>query len=189
MNLQRPKSSIGASSAPNSMHCAFARRPTRTRATPSQPPAGGSPWSKWMPPHARWRTRRGDPSRRLRRTPHAPRLLLHVAHRQAGARAVRGLHLGYHAGCASCPIFILATSPSPCFAKAPTTRAPATATSWAGRCPGTRRKAPLESLLTGRRVGMMYIVCYLRRGSKVFETYWTTSRGVEAMDNSYTCST
>jgi len=43
----------------------------------------------------------------------------------------------------------------------------------------------LESLLVGRRVGMMHIVCYLRQGSKVFETYWTTRRGVEAMDNSY----
>jgi predicted dithiol-disulfide oxidoreductase (DUF899 family) len=32
---------------------------------------------------------------------------------------------------------------------------------------------------------MMYIVCYLRQGSDVFETYWTTFRGVEAMDNSY----
>ena len=43
----------------------------------------------------------------------------------------------------------------------------------------------LETLLVGRRVGMMHIVCYLRRGSNVFETYWTTRRGVEAMDNSY----
>lgn len=43
----------------------------------------------------------------------------------------------------------------------------------------------LETLLVGRRVGMMHIVCYLRRGSQVFETYWTTRRGVEAMDNSY----
>jgi predicted dithiol-disulfide oxidoreductase (DUF899 family) len=25
----------------------------------------------------------------------------------------------------------------------------------------------------------------LRQGSNVFETYWTTGRGVEAMDNSY----
>ena len=32
---------------------------------------------------------------------------------------------------------------------------------------------------------MMHIVCYLRQGSKVFETYWTTRRGVEALDNSY----
>ena len=43
----------------------------------------------------------------------------------------------------------------------------------------------LDALLVGRRVGMMHIVCYLRRGSEVFETYWTTRRGVEAMDNSY----
>jgi predicted dithiol-disulfide oxidoreductase (DUF899 family) len=43
----------------------------------------------------------------------------------------------------------------------------------------------LDTLLVGRRVGMMHIVCYLRRGTEVFETYWTTLRGVEAMDNSY----
>jgi predicted dithiol-disulfide oxidoreductase (DUF899 family) len=43
----------------------------------------------------------------------------------------------------------------------------------------------LDTLLTGRRVGTMYIVCYLRQGSNVFETYWTTRRGVEAMDYSY----
>ena len=43
----------------------------------------------------------------------------------------------------------------------------------------------LETLLIGRRVGMMHIVCYLRRGDDVYETYWTTRRGVEVMDNSY----
>jgi predicted dithiol-disulfide oxidoreductase (DUF899 family) len=43
----------------------------------------------------------------------------------------------------------------------------------------------LDTLLVGRRIGMMHIVCYLRQGSNVFETYWTTRRGVEAMDNSY----
>ena len=43
----------------------------------------------------------------------------------------------------------------------------------------------LDTLLVGRRKGMMHIVCYLRQGSRVFETYWTTRRGVEAMDNSY----
>ena len=43
----------------------------------------------------------------------------------------------------------------------------------------------LETLLVGRVVGRMHIVCYQRQGSKVFETYWTTARGVEAMDNSY----
>ena len=43
----------------------------------------------------------------------------------------------------------------------------------------------LDTLLVGRRVGRMHIVRYLRQGSSVFETYWTTSRGVEAMDNNY----
>jgi predicted dithiol-disulfide oxidoreductase (DUF899 family) len=42
-----------------------------------------------------------------------------------------------------------------------------------------------NTLLVGRHVGMMYLVCYLRQGSKVFENYWTTIRGVEAMDNNY----
>jgi predicted dithiol-disulfide oxidoreductase (DUF899 family) len=36
-----------------------------------------------------------------------------------------------------------------------------------------------------RQPGMMHLVCYLRDGDRVFETYWTTLRGVEAMDNSY----
>jgi predicted dithiol-disulfide oxidoreductase (DUF899 family) len=47
------------------------------------------------------------------------------------------------------------------------------------------RGASLETLLAGRRPGLMYLICYLRQGSDVFETYWTTRRGVEAMDNSY----
>jgi predicted dithiol-disulfide oxidoreductase (DUF899 family) len=42
----------------------------------------------------------------------------------------------------------------------------------------------LDELLIGRHVGMMHIVCYLRDGDRVFETYWTTRRGVEAMDYS-----
>src|SRR5262245_26666216 len=46
-------------------------------------------------------------------------------------------------------------------------------------------KDSLDTLLVGRRVGMMHIVCYLRQESNVFGTYWTTRRGVEAMDNSY----
>lgn len=45
--------------------------------------------------------------------------------------------------------------------------------------------ASLDALLVGRKVGLMHIVCYLRQGSRVFETYWTTRRGVEAMDNSF----
>jgi len=39
------------------------------------------------------------------------------------------------------------------------------------------------TLLAGRWFGML--VCYLRDGDRVFETYWTTGRGVEAMASSY----
>ncbi len=43
----------------------------------------------------------------------------------------------------------------------------------------------LDALLVGRQIGLFHLVCYLRDGNRVFETYWTTRRGVEAMDNSY----
>ena len=44
----------------------------------------------------------------------------------------------------------------------------------------------LYALLTPpKRPGMMHIVCYVRDGGRVFETYWTTLRGVEAFDYSY----
>ena len=43
----------------------------------------------------------------------------------------------------------------------------------------------IDTLLVGRRVGMFHIVCYLRQGARVFETYWTTGRGGEVIDNSY----
>src|SRR5690242_10341603 len=41
------------------------------------------------------------------------------------------------------------------------------------------------ALLAGRQVGLFHLVCYLRDGDRVFETYWTTRRGAEAMDNNY----
>lgn len=43
----------------------------------------------------------------------------------------------------------------------------------------------LAALLAGRKTNMMYLIDYMRQGEKVFETYWTTRRGVEAMDNTY----
>jgi predicted dithiol-disulfide oxidoreductase (DUF899 family) len=42
-----------------------------------------------------------------------------------------------------------------------------------------------DTLLTGRQLGLFHLVCYLRDGDRVFETYWTTGRGVEALDSSY----
>lgn len=53
------------------------------------------------------------------------------------------------------------------------------------KMPWYSAQGSLDTLLAGRRIGMMHLVCYLRRGSDVFETYWTWMRGVEAMDNSY----
>jgi len=43
----------------------------------------------------------------------------------------------------------------------------------------------LDELLAGRQIGLFHLICYLRDRDRVFETYWTTRRGVEAMDNTY----
>jgi predicted dithiol-disulfide oxidoreductase (DUF899 family) len=43
----------------------------------------------------------------------------------------------------------------------------------------------LDALLVGRQINHFYLACYLRDGDRVFETYWTTGRGVEAMDYSW----
>jgi predicted dithiol-disulfide oxidoreductase (DUF899 family) len=41
-----------------------------------------------------------------------------------------------------------------------------------------------DTLLAGRGpVNKFYLVCYLQHSGRVFETYWTNGRGVEAMDN------
>lgn len=42
----------------------------------------------------------------------------------------------------------------------------------------------LDTLLVGRELGLFHLVCYLRDGDRVFETYWTKRRGVETMDYS-----
>jgi predicted dithiol-disulfide oxidoreductase (DUF899 family) len=46
-------------------------------------------------------------------------------------------------------------------------------------------QASLDALLVGRQKGLMHLVCYVRDGNRVFETYWTNYRGVEAMDYSF----
>jgi len=43
----------------------------------------------------------------------------------------------------------------------------------------------LDTLLVGRQIGVMHLVSYLRSDDRVFETYWTNYRGVEAMDYSF----
>jgi len=41
----------------------------------------------------------------------------------------------------------------------------------------------IDVLMAGR--GPFMLACYLRQGDRVFETYWTTGRGVEAIDQTY----
>ena len=43
----------------------------------------------------------------------------------------------------------------------------------------------LGALLAGREHGLFHIVCYLRDGDRVLETYWTKRRGAEVMDYNY----
>ena len=43
----------------------------------------------------------------------------------------------------------------------------------------------LAALLVGRTPGVMHLVCYVRDGDRVYETYWTNYRGVEVMDYSF----
>jgi predicted dithiol-disulfide oxidoreductase (DUF899 family) len=47
----------------------------------------------------------------------------------------------------------------------------------------------LDILLAGRQVGLMHLVCYLRDRERVFETYWTNWRGVEAWTTASRCWT
>src|ERR1700757_1129231 len=37
----------------------------------------------------------------------------------------------------------------------------------------------LDALLVGREIGLFHLVCYVRDGDRVYETYWTTRRGAE----------
>ena len=53
------------------------------------------------------------------------------------------------------------------------------------KMPWYSAEASLDALLPGRDLGMMYLACYVRGEGSVYETYWTTIRGVEAMDNTY----
>ena len=43
----------------------------------------------------------------------------------------------------------------------------------------------LDALLGDRPPSPAPLVCYLRHEDRVFETYWTSGRGLEAMDNTY----
>jgi predicted dithiol-disulfide oxidoreductase (DUF899 family) len=54
------------------------------------------------------------------------------------------------------------------------------------RVPWYSAKDSLETLLAGRSTEyQFYLVCYLRVGDRVFETYWTKGRGAEVVDYNY----
>ncbi len=53
------------------------------------------------------------------------------------------------------------------------------------KMPWYSAKDSLEELLVGRELGLFHLVCYVREGDRVFETYWTSRRGAEVMDNNY----
>jgi predicted dithiol-disulfide oxidoreductase (DUF899 family) len=54
------------------------------------------------------------------------------------------------------------------------------------RMPWYSAQGSLDQLLVGREVGLFHLVCYVRDGERVFETYWTKRRCAEALDYSYT---
>ncbi|WP_346276339.1 DUF899 family protein [Pseudonocardia sp.] len=46
-------------------------------------------------------------------------------------------------------------------------------------------QASLDAFFVGRKIGLFHLMCYLRDGDRVFETYWTNNRGAEVMDYNY----
>jgi predicted dithiol-disulfide oxidoreductase (DUF899 family) len=54
------------------------------------------------------------------------------------------------------------------------------------RMPWYSAQDSLDTLLVGRSTDyQFYLVCYLRRDDRVFETYWTRGRGAEVLDYNY----
>lgn len=104
---------------------------------------------------------------------------------------MRGLHLGYIAG-PRAVVYSLSRRHLRCVLLCPCEESAWYRNFMGWEMPWYSAQDSLDTLLVGRRyarsrdwVGRMHIVCYLRQASNVFETYRTTSRGVEAMDNSY----
>ena len=181
-----PRPSTGPLSRPNWTGCAFGRRRTPAKGTPSPLPDGGCPWSRWTPA-SRWSGQAGRSpwSRRSRGaassspttscgTPAGPR--------PSSAKAVPSTpaHVAELSYLHSRDI-TYAT-----FCQGPYDESVRYRDFMGWDMPWYSAQASLDALLVGRQVGLFHLVCYLRDGERVFETYWTTRRGVEAMDYSYT---
>ena len=106
----------------------------------------------------------------------------HTGHRRrSSAKAAPSIHRRS----ASCPICIPVTPPIAVLCQGAYEESVRYRDFMGWEMPWCSAQKSLDTLLVGRRVGLFHLVCYLRQGSNVFETYWTTGRGVEAMDNSY----
>ena len=124
----------------------------------------------------------GHAAGHVRRPPAADRLLPHVVRRPACRGAVRRLHALQRAG---------ARAVLPAFARRHLRHVlpgPVRGERALPRLHGLGRAVVLGAGLrrgAARRAsgGMFYLVCYLRQGDRVFETYWTDGRGVEPMGN------
>ena len=121
------------------------------------------------------RARAGPAAGGVRGPPPADRVLPHVAHRQARRGPVRGLHVLQRAGPRAVLPALARRHLRHVLPRARTRRASATATSWAGRCRGTRRRTPPTRCSPGAGSACRSATC--GDGDRVFETYWTTGRG------------
>ena len=110
------------------------------------------------------------PARRVRRCRAADRLLLHVVGRPSRGGAVRRLHVGHHA---SQRAVLQHLDPRDItyavFCQGPYAESARYHDFMAWDMPWYSAQDSLDELLTGRRVGRMHIVCYLRDGDRVFE--------------------
>lgn len=185
MNLESQRQSIVQRFRRSWTHYWFERRPTRTKVTRLQPPAGGSPWLRWTP-------RPGLIG------PRGPVTLLDAFE---GRRQLIAYYFMWHIGhpapeqCEGCTWVTTQVRELSylhsrdvtfaVFCQGPYEESARYRDFMGWEVPWYSALGSLETLLIGRRIGRMHIVCYLRQDSKVFETYWTTARGVEVMDNSY----
>ena len=160
---RRRRSSTGLPGSPNSISCWSGRRRTPVRATRSRPRGGGCRWSRWTPPPpVVGADGPGYPARRVRGPQAAVRLLPHVARGRPAAEQCEGCTF-FTGQARSCPICTPAMSPTRPSVRARTPRAPATGTSWAGTCRGTRRPSSADALIAGRRVRRCGLLSARRR--------------------------
>ena len=129
--------------------------------------------------------RAAHPARGVRRAPAAHRLLLHVVRRPSRGRAVRRLHVGTPPRSRELSYLHSRDITYAVFCQGPYDESTRYRDFMGWDMPWYSAQASLDALLAGRQIGLFHLVCYLRDGDRVFETYWTTRRGVEAMDYSY----